>query len=36
VRELCAGKAFLFDDRGQLDLKGLLEPTQVYGVSWRE
>jgi class 3 adenylate cyclase len=36
VRELCAGKAFRFEDRGQLPLKGLPEPTQPYGVSWRE
>jgi class 3 adenylate cyclase len=36
VRELCVGKAFRFDDRGVLNLKGLPEPTQAYGVSWRE
>jgi class 3 adenylate cyclase len=36
VRELCTGKPFRFDDRGRLDLKGLPEPTQVYGVSWHE
>jgi class 3 adenylate cyclase len=36
VRELCAGKAIRFDDRGALNLKGLSEPTQAYGVSWRE
>jgi len=36
VRELCAGKSFRFDDRGVLNLKGLSEPTQAYGVSWRE
>jgi class 3 adenylate cyclase len=36
VRELCVGKAFRFDDRGILNLKGLSEPTQAYGVAWRE
>jgi len=36
VRELCIGKPFRFDDRGELSLKGLPAPTQVYVVSWRE
>jgi class 3 adenylate cyclase len=36
VRELCMGKAIRFDDRGELDLKGLPAPTRAYGVSWRE
>lgn len=36
VRELCAGKQFRFDNRGELSLKGLPEPTQTYGVVWRE
>jgi class 3 adenylate cyclase len=36
VRELCIGKPFRFDDRGELSLKGLPEPTQTYAVSWRE
>jgi class 3 adenylate cyclase len=36
VRELCVGKTFRFDDRGHLSLKGLPEPTQTYGVCWRE
>jgi class 3 adenylate cyclase len=35
VRELCMGKQFGFEDRGQLDLKGLPEPVQTYAVSWR-
>ena len=34
VRELCIGKPFLFEDGGQLNLKGLSEPTQTYTVSW--
>ena len=29
-------KAFRFDDRGVLNLKGLPQPIQAYGVSWRE
>jgi class 3 adenylate cyclase len=36
VRELCVGKAFRFDDCGDLHLKGLPEPTKAYGVCWRE
>jgi class 3 adenylate cyclase len=36
VRELCVGKAFRFDDRGEFNLKGLPEPTRAYGVCWRE
>jgi class 3 adenylate cyclase len=36
VRELCIGKSFRFDDRGEHRLKGLPEPTRIYGVDWRE
>ena len=36
VRELSAGKQFLFDDCGPVQLKGLPEPTAVYRVVWRE
>jgi class 3 adenylate cyclase len=36
VRELCVGKAFRFDDRGAISLKGLPEPTRVYGVDWND
>ena len=36
VRELCIGKQFRFDDRGELDLKGLPEPTRAYAVFWSE
>ena len=32
VRELCTGKPFQFDDRGEFALKGLPEPTRIYGV----
>ena len=36
VRELCLGKTFRFEDRGELELKGLPEPTRAYAVAWRE
>ncbi len=36
VRELCIGKSFRFDDRGELSLKGIPEPTHVYGVEWSD
>jgi len=36
VRELCVGKAVTFEDRGQVELKGMPEPTQMYAVCWRE
>jgi len=36
VRELCIGKPFVFEDRGQAALKGVPEPTQVYAAVWRE
>jgi class 3 adenylate cyclase len=36
VRELCLGKRFTFVDRGPVPLKGMPEPVQVYGVSWRD
>jgi len=35
VRELCAGKAFQFEHRGEVPLKGLPEPTPTYAVVWR-
>jgi class 3 adenylate cyclase len=34
VRELCIGKSFHFDDRGELDLKGMPEPIRAYSVAW--
>jgi class 3 adenylate cyclase len=34
VRELCAGKGFTFQDRGELALKGVPEPTRAFAVSW--
>jgi len=36
VRELSAGKQFVFQDCGPVQLKGLPEPTAVYQVVWRE
>jgi class 3 adenylate cyclase/pimeloyl-ACP methyl ester carboxylesterase len=36
VRGLCAGKGFLFSDRGEFVAKGIEEPVRVYEVSWRE
>jgi Adenylate cyclase, family 3 (some proteins contain HAMP domain) len=35
VRELSAGKGFLFADRGEFVAKGFDEPVRVYEVSWR-
>jgi class 3 adenylate cyclase len=34
VRQLVAGKGFLFDDRGEISLKGFNDPTRVYLVRW--
>jgi len=36
VRELCAGKGFLFADTGEDTLKGFEERVHIYQVSWRE
>jgi class 3 adenylate cyclase/alpha-beta hydrolase superfamily lysophospholipase len=36
VRELCAGKGFVFADRGEFTAKGFEEPARVYEVNWRE
>jgi class 3 adenylate cyclase len=36
VRELCIGKSFRFDDRGEHSLKGLPEPIHVYGINWND
>ena len=36
VRELSAGKMFVFQDCGPVQLKGLPEPTAVYQVVWRD
>jgi class 3 adenylate cyclase len=36
VRELAAGKGFLFNDRGDAALKGFEDPVRLYEVRWRE
>jgi class 3 adenylate cyclase len=36
VRELAAGKGFLFNDRGERALKGFEDPVRIYEVRWRE
>jgi class 3 adenylate cyclase/pimeloyl-ACP methyl ester carboxylesterase len=36
VRELAAGKGFLFNNRGDHALKGFEDPVRLYEVSWRE
>jgi class 3 adenylate cyclase len=36
VRELCAGKRFLFADRGDVVLRGFEDAVRVYEVHWRE
>ena len=36
VRELAAGKGFLFSDRGETELRGFEDPVRLYEVRWRE
>jgi len=36
VRELVAGKEFLFADRGETELRGFEEAVRVYELSWRD
>ena len=36
VRQLVAGKGFLFADRGETALRGFEEPVRLYEVRWRE
>jgi class 3 adenylate cyclase len=35
VRQLAAGKGFLFSDRGDTALRGFEDPVRLYEVSWR-
>ena len=35
VRQLVAGKDFLFADRGETALRGFEDPVHIYDVSWR-
>jgi class 3 adenylate cyclase len=36
VRELAAGKGFLFSDLGAVALRGFEDPVRLYEVRWRE
>ena len=36
VRELAAGKDFLFADRGDTALRGFEDPVRLYEVRWAE
>ena len=36
IRELVAGKEFLFSDRGETALRGFEDPARLYEVRWRE
>jgi class 3 adenylate cyclase len=36
VRQLVAGKGFLFSDRGNVVLRGFEDPVRLYEVRWRE
>jgi class 3 adenylate cyclase len=36
VRALCAGKGFLFADRGETVLRGFEDPVRLYEVRWRD
>jgi class 3 adenylate cyclase/predicted esterase len=36
VRQLVAGKGFLFADRGDVALRGFEDPVRIYEVRWRE
>jgi class 3 adenylate cyclase len=35
VRELAAGKGFLFADIGETELRGFEDPVRLYEVRWR-
>jgi class 3 adenylate cyclase len=36
VRELAAGKGFMFSDRGDVALRGFEDPVRLFEVRWRE
>ena len=36
VRELAAGKHFLFSDQGHVALRGFEDPARLYEVRWRD
>ena len=35
VRQIVAGKRFLFSDRGETEMRGFEDPVRIYEVSWR-
>jgi class 3 adenylate cyclase len=35
IRDLCLGKQFVFDDRGEAKLKGFKEALKIYEVKWQ-
>jgi len=36
VRQLVAGKGFVFADRGETTLRGFEDPVRLYEVRWRQ
>jgi hypothetical protein len=36
VRQLAAGKGFLFSEEGDVNLRGFDDPVRLYAVGWRE
>ncbi|MCH7523251.1 MAG: hypothetical protein IH920_05725, partial [Chloroflexi bacterium] len=36
VRELAAGKQFMFADLGETELRGFEDPVRLFELSWRE
>ncbi|MCH6556149.1 MAG: hypothetical protein IH797_06050, partial [Chloroflexi bacterium] len=36
VRELAAGKQFMFADLGETELRGFEDPVRLYELRWRE
>jgi class 3 adenylate cyclase len=36
VRQLVAGKEFLFNDRGETELRGFEDPVRLYEVRWQK
>ena len=36
VRQIVAGKGFLFSDRGDVALRGFEDPVRLFEVRWRE
>ncbi len=36
VRELAAGKGFMFADRGEIELRGFDDPVRLYELRWEQ